>query len=385
MSGRGHDVNVLADTDARSAVFMPGAVDALYSPDRRSHLAPGHPVVIPTPRGESRVVAVELLTHPQAVAGVWPAVAILHVESTAVSDADLLSHLGLLGRRSTGQESVMSALAGLDRDAIMPSRPPLVYTSTLFDHGLAASEPSQEHALLLAASLESSDARPASATDLSMAREFASRIPLSSDWEALVHFRGVGYVMTRDTPFRDSAFTYAETIYLDALALVLLHGHVVDLLSSEVTRVDPEDLETILALDRTTTEFRSRWWWPTRSTSTVINSMVDRLREALASNVALNELLLSTQLLRQSLETRLASKTEASERRSAAALGFLSIVGLPLGVALTIWQGFTPSLMSLGYALIGAAVPLVVMALVPRTRGIWQNLWRDLWQSEEIS
>jgi len=370
MAGTSLDGPVIADAENRGAVFTSTSRQLLYAADRRWHTETAG-VGWTDDKGATTVQALELWGYPQRIGEVWPCILLVHVRSVAPSAGDLVSHLSRLIRRDNGRRRVLETLLQTG-DALVALEPvPWIYSCLWFPAGVLGAGASNT-ALLVGASLESVEERPATPATLAMVAE--SRLDFSEDWSCLVLERGTSFVMVHDTAFADHARTYVTTIYSDALALVRLESLVVRLLSEAVARLDPDDWPGILRLDRASTEFRSSWWWPRASHSLIINDLVERLRSHVHLRASLDELGVSTRGLREALQARLAASAELTSRRSSAALGLLSVVGLPVGVVLTIWQSVGGTWPTLGWALAASAVLSGLLSLGSPVRGLFADL-----------
>ncbi|WP_030719560.1 hypothetical protein [Streptomyces sp. NRRL S-237] len=162
-------------------------------------------------------------------------------------------------------------------------------------------------------------------------------VRISADWSALVLRHGTAFLGHRtDTgagDFFEFAALHSRTVYLDALLLGALQRDHVDELTDELSAVFTSSplARRVVALERNIAVFRSTYW-----------------RQHLTAHGAANDLLLAFQnqhrlparfhdILAEAADYSRLVQTQESQQISGT-LGVLTILGLPLGTALSILQ-----------------------------------------------
>ncbi|WP_330336836.1 hypothetical protein [Streptomyces sp. NBC_00557] len=161
-------------------------------------------------------------------------------------------------------------------------------------------------------------------------------VRISADWSALVLRQGAAFLGHRtDTgagDFFEFAALHSRTVYLDALLLGALQRDHIDELTDELSEVFNSKLaRRVGALERNIAVFRSTYW-----------------RQHLTAHGPANDLLLAFQnqhrlparfheILAEAADYSRLVQTQESQQISGA-LGVLTILGLPLGTALSILQ-----------------------------------------------
>ncbi|GAU65123.1 Syd protein [Streptomyces sp. NBRC 110611] len=176
---------------------------------------------------------------------------------------------------------------------------------------------------------------PAAPEHLTSQREHTVRI--SADWSALVLRHGAAFLGHRPDQGDGDFFTFAavhhRTIYLDALLLGTIQRDHIDELTDALSDVfdKPNIGPRVAALEQRIAAFRSTYW-----------------RQHLTAHGPANELLLAYQgqyrladrfaeILAEAADYARLVQTQDSQQ-IAGALGVLTILGLPLGTALSILQ-----------------------------------------------
>jgi hypothetical protein len=190
----------------------------------------------------------------------------------------------------------------------------------------------------------------------------AQTLRLSADWSALVLRHGAAFLGHRadsgDGDFYAFAELHCRTVYLDALLLGTIQRDHIDELTDSLSGIfdGPKLARRVSALERQIAGFRSTYW-----------------RQHLTAHGPANDLLLSFQaqyrlparfgeILAEAAEYARLVQTQESQQ-IAGALGVLTILGLPLGTALSILQvldmkGFTALVVALVAALATTALAL---------------------------
>ncbi|MEU7967365.1 hypothetical protein AB0D09_28470 [Streptomyces sp. NPDC049097] len=162
-------------------------------------------------------------------------------------------------------------------------------------------------------------------------------VRISADWSALVLRQGAAFLGHRpDTgagDFYEFGALHSRTVYLDALLLGSLQRDHIDELTDELSEVftSSQLARRVAALERNIAVFRSTYW-----------------RQHLTAHGPANDLLLAfqnqhrlparfTEILAEAADYSRLVQTQESQQISGA-LGILTILGLPLGTALSILQ-----------------------------------------------
>ncbi|CAG7633967.1 hypothetical protein [Actinacidiphila bryophytorum] len=335
-----------ADAAGRRGLFTPSAARALYERrwHRRTALA----------EGPLRLDGMELLRTPTARAALQ-ALAVLHF--TVADGTPMLPLLRAIShRRLAGLpdplSGAMAPAALLDgvADTSAPAGPfalsrPYTVVFLTPDTGagplalrdaVSGEVPAEADAFLRSlASRSVPDDLPAGPEVVPEMRAEVRRI--SADWSALVLRQGAAFLGHRaDTgagDFYDWAEYNARSVYLDALLLGTIQSNHIDELTDDLSGVfdGPGLARRVSALEQRIALFRSTYW-----------------RQHLSAHGPANDLLLAFQckvrlperfelILAEAADYARLVQTQESQQ-IAGALGVLTILGLPLGTALSILQ-----------------------------------------------
>lgn len=337
------DAETVADARTRRRLFTPAAARALY--ERRWHR------VVSVTRGPLRLDGLELLRTATARSP-QQALAILHF---SMVNAPLMPLLRSFSERRDAEPSPLNGefdpaalLAGV-ADTRSPASPFALarpYTVVFLTPGPSLSTALRDpvsgelpdSADLLLRSL-ASRATPA---DLPTPPEAQARLRdealrISSDWSVLVRRQGAAFLGHRPDPgsgdFYDYAALNARAAYLDALLLGTLQRDHIEELTDDLSEVfeGPGLARRVAALEQRIALFRSTYW-----------------REHLNAHGPANGILLAfqarhrlperfEQILAEAADYARLVQTQESQQ-IAGALGVLTILGLPLGTALSILQ-----------------------------------------------
>ncbi|MGW7635006.1 hypothetical protein [Streptomyces decoyicus] len=215
---------------------------------------------------------------------------------------------------------------------------------------------------------------PAAPENLPSQTEHTVRI--SADWSALVLRHGAAFLGHRpdrgDGDFYDFAALHHRTIYLDALLLGTVQRDHIDELTDSLSGVfeGPKLGSRVAVLERHIAGFRSTYW-----------------RQHLTAHGPANELLLAYQA-QYRLPTRFAEiLSEAADyarlvqtqdsQQIAGALGVLTILGLPLGTALSVLQVLDDHDPGHLLAALGAAALATAIAFTSRYGRLVLSALRD--------
>ena len=190
----------------------------------------------------------------------------------------------------------------------------------------------------------------------------AQALRLSADWSALVLRHGAAFLGHRPDSGEGDFYAFGElhcrTVYLDALLLGTIQRDHIDELTDGLSGVfdGPKLARRVSTLERHIAAFRSTYW-----------------RQHLTAHGPANDLLLTFQaqyrlparfdeILAEAAEYARLVQTQESQQ-IAGALGVLTILGLPLGTALSILQvldvqGLAPLVVALVAALAATALAL---------------------------
>lgn len=333
----------VSDTAARRRLFTPAAARALY--DRRWHR------VMSLTRGALRVDGLELLRTPTAKSP-HQALAIAHFTLTGEPLLPLLRSIS--HRRGSDPDPLSGAfdpaelLAGVADPA--PAQSPFAlarpYTVVFLTPGAGPSaalrDPSTGELPVGADWLLRSLAARATPDDLPLAPEVVAEVReqarrISADWSALVLRQGAAFLGHRpDTgsgDFFDFAALNARCTYLDALLLGTAQRDHIEELTDDLSAVfeGPGLARRVAALEQRIALFRSTYW-----------------RQHLNAHGPANDILLAfqarhrlperfSQVLAEAADYARLVQTQESQQ-IAGALGVLTVLGLPLGTALSVLQ-----------------------------------------------
>ncbi|MFG3064423.1 hypothetical protein ACGFYM_38605 [Streptomyces sp. NPDC048231] len=364
------------DAQTRSTYFAPASARALYG-------APGRPcrwhLPLDVKQDGMHLLGMELLRAATA-RNPEHALAVLHM----TVERPLLPVLrALAGRRPdlaeeplTGPFDPAGLLAGI-ADVRDPNAP----FALARPYSIAFMAPTQQHAPALRTGPEGT--LPATADrwlwqlasrstpqDFPLPPETASdqfkdAVRISADWSALVLRQGAAFLGHRpDTgagDFFEFGALHSRTVYLDALLLGSLQRDHIDELTDELSEVfnSPRLARRVAALERNIAVFRSTYW-----------------RQHLTAHGAANDLLLAFQnqhrlsarfaeILAEAADYSRLVQTQESQQISGA-LGILTILGLPLGTALSILQVLGDN--SATHLLIALGLSVAATAAVLTTR-----------------
>lgn len=342
----------VADAQARRRLFTPAAARALY--DRRWHRTAS------VTQGPLRLDGLELLRTPTARS---PRQALAIVHFTVEDGAPPLPLLRAISHRQgsgadplTGAFAPAELLAGVadpapDASPFALARP---YTVVFLTPGAgltdALRDPESGELPVAADWLLRSLASRATPADLPLAPEIVPRLQeeanrISADWSMLVLRQGAAFLGHRPDPgpgsgpgagpgdFYDFAAVNARAAYLDAVLLGTAQRDHIDELTDDLSAVfeGPGLARRVAALEQRIALFRSTYW-----------------RQHLNAHGPANEVLLAfqerhrlparfTQILAEAADYARLVQTQESQQ-IAGALGVLTILGLPLGTALSILQ-----------------------------------------------
>jgi hypothetical protein len=335
----------VADAAQRRGLFTPAAARALY--EQRWHRTAA------TTEGALRLDGLELLRTPTERSP-EQALAVLHF---TVDGAPLLPLLRAVGhRRQAGPDPLSGAfapaalLAGVADPAVAASPFALTrpYTVAFLTPGAeltsALRDPETDELPESADWLLRSLASRATPADLPMAPEVfpslrSQAYRISADWSVLVLRQGAAFLGHRPDPgpgsgaFYDFAALNARAAYLDALLLGNVQRDRIDELTDDLSAVfeGPGLARRVAALEQRIAVFRSTYW-----------------RQHLTAHGPANDVLLAfqdrhrlperfTQILAEAADHARLVQTQESQQ-IAGALGVLTVLGLPLGTALSVLQ-----------------------------------------------
>ncbi|MER6347130.1 hypothetical protein ACWC10_10550 [Streptomyces sp. NPDC001595] len=331
------------DRERRARYFAPAAARALYG--RRWHRTP------PVAQGPLLLDGLELLRvatpkEPRQALGV------LHL---TVRGPHLLDVLRAIGHRSgAGPDPLTGALDPAALFAgVADTAPPTAPFALARPYTVAFLTPGPGHT----AALRDADGRLPGSADAWL-RALAWRateadnpsppervervadetIRISADWSALVDRHGAAFLGHRPDQgpgdFYDFALLQARTVHLDALLLGMVQRDHLDALTDELSTVYERSTglaRRVSALERNIAVFRSTHW---RRHQTV-HGPADGLLRAFQARHRLPELFADI-LAEAADHSRIVQTRESAQ--IAGALGVLTVLGLPLGTALSVLQ-----------------------------------------------
>lgn len=331
------------DAERRGQYYAPAAARALYG--RRWHRR------LSVAEGPLELEGLELLRvatprEPRQALG------ILHF---TVRDIPLLAVLRAIGYRpGAGPDPLTGALdPAVLFDGVADTAPPRAPFALARPYTVAFLSPDATHTAVL----RDADGRlPASADRRLRALAWraaeadnpstperidavsAEAIRISADWSALVYRHGTAFLGHRPDQgpgdFYEFAAVQARAVYLDALLLGMIQRDHLDALADELSTVfdsAPGLARRVSALEQNIAVFRSTYW---RRHQTV-HGPADGLLRAFQAQHRLPELF--TDILAEAADYSRIVQTRESQQ-IAGALGVLTVLGLPLGTALSVLQ-----------------------------------------------
>ncbi|RPK63199.1 hypothetical protein EES43_11750 [Streptomyces sp. ADI96-02] len=334
------------DVASRRTYFTHAAGRALYgTPERpcRWHC------FADVAHGALRLRGMEILRTPTAL---HPrhALAVLHC---SVVTTELLDVLRALGHRAGADPDPLAGplapdvlLAGVATPAGTgaPFAVPHPYTVAFLTPGEADTAilrsqgvlpPTADRCLWAMASRSNESDFPTPVEQLPGQTECAVRI--SADWSALVLRHGAAFVGHRpdegDGDFYDFASLHVRSVYLDALLLGIAQRDHIDELTDGLSGIfdGPGLARRVAALERDIAGFRSTYWRQHLTAHGPANELLLAYHEQYRLPVRFEEILSEAADYARLVQTQ-------DGQQIAGALGVLTILGLPLGTALSILQ-----------------------------------------------
>ena len=309
-----------------------------------------------------------------------PAVLLAHVSLPPQDEVDRLNLLAATIRQRDGREALITALnkelaQSLESPVSTTSPPVALSDGRIFSmcQLTDASAPACDvERMLEVATLSPGVDRPPSMDEISDARSDI-RHP-SADWAVLVRRDGVVFQARSSSNFAEALRIYVRTIYADVFALARLQSQLLGTLSSRLANCalkSPINVGEVQVAAHDTAVFRAAYVWRNLSDSLTANRLMTDYQTQHDLDGSLRDLREDAASLAQTASLRAATLAQRSADRTNASLGILTAVGLPLGVAVAIWQGLGGGGQRLLIA-IGAAVFLSAVALlvVPGLRSL---------------
>ncbi|MGH7927029.1 MAG: hypothetical protein ACREQV_04470 [Candidatus Binatia bacterium] len=204
-----------------------------------------------------------------------------------------------------------------------------------------------------------------------MAKLISEAVVLSADWKGLVLRDGASFVGQRaDLGTADLFFgfaaLYVQTIYLDCILLGMAQRMQIEGMAATIARtLSAGDLtRNLQSLEADLVRFRNLWWMRRLSNHDIANEVLRRYQDQ--HDIVHRFEAVATQIseLSRVVQTR-------DSRQSTAALGVLTVVGLPLGTALSVLQVLDiRGLVALLVGVLTALAAAVMMLTTPFGRAI---------------
>jgi hypothetical protein len=328
----------MTDATARSTYFAPRAAAALYGAGRRHlDLSKHRPLL-----DDAVVVAAEVVELEH---GSDEAVLMLHLELpkdpvAAVACANRLAHIAapdhavrVWARERLGGAMIPAAvrrakttcLMTFARDAPSPG----------WEAAYAAWSP-EEQWLWQVASVTPFARYPPHPDAVDELRR--STVRLSADWQALVLRDGTGFVGARPDlgdadPFFGSAERYFRSVYLDALVLGEVQRMLLMRLADDLAALeDPiEHPDRLAILERRLSRFRNIFWWQQVTSHGPANDLLVLFQAQHRLPALVDQVVAELADYARQTQT-------AAALRSNALLAVITILGLPLGIAVALAQ-----------------------------------------------
>lgn len=375
-------VSQAADQEMRLGYFEPRVAASLYGDGERAtrwHRQVGGTV------GGARLIGAELLSPPDPIGGRTWGLAILHLQF----GDEPLAELGRLCDVSAATQQGQSRRTEVD--ALLPSgsvtaadarRPFLISHLTFRSVPLPRIMPSGYDAweagdqwLWLAASATPVSRFPPDPVDKEL---FAGRVRFSADWQALVLRDGAAFVGLTPDPGDGSSFhpvarTLVHSIYLDVFLLGAMQRKGVNDLANRVAAAMGERLDNaaLPLLHERLVKLRntvgSEWM--------TLHGKANELLRAYRRQHQLSDV---TGQVVQDLTDSAAFVAAADGRSLNAALGLITVIGLPFGLAYgagALW-GSTGVLSFVTWSVVAVACSLALVLGVGPVRGLFKALRR---------
>lgn len=334
----GHLAAVAADREARLTYVEPRLTAALYG-DGTARSTRWHRGTVMS-AGRSEVIGTELLLPPAEVGGGAWGLAVLHLRlgDTPLDELAGLADLSAVSRQGRTRREEIDALlppgtvtaAGAPRPFVLshttfPDAPPARVMGAAYD-----AWPPSDQWLWLAASATPVRRFPPDPDDTDL---FDGRVRFSADWQSLVLRDGAAFVgLTPDpgdgTGFHPVARTLVHSLYLDVFLLGTMQRKVVNDLANDVAaatekRLDHPDLPRLEErLVRLRNALGAEWM-----------TLRGKGNDLLRAYRRQHHLAEATSYVVQNLTDSADFARAAGARSLNAALGLLTVVGLPFGLA----------------------------------------------------
>jgi hypothetical protein len=384
---------IVADAATRRTFFLESAGRALYGGRMPTGLGGRwhRPCKVSAAFDGATIVGMEILEAIVGQADLGPSLCaaelILHIELSGAEERATLEALHHTVRTRKGREAFVKQLLYNDGQ---PDLDPVPRDFTPTGISLSSENrmysvyfgeesglgPNAKLALELA-TLTPRSARQASARELEAAQ--SDLLQPSVDWIALIRRDGATFLSNAGSDFSPTLMFYARTIYTDTLALGRLQSRLLGTLShrlSEAALLPALPLREVQALEHDIVIFRAAYVSRSISGSQTANDIMHAYQEQHELTEALVELHVNTVELARAATLKAAALTQFAADRTNAALGVLTVVGLPLGVALTIWSSFDGGMWQLGAAFLGALGSSgLALATMPGLRDMFRALF----------
>jgi hypothetical protein len=368
-----------ADIDARMGYFQPRVRTALYGrPDKPSRWYEARRETV---NGHA-IFGVEIIQSPSILRG-HSGVGVVHLELTGAPVNALhelrdlsASPQGKQTRKQLGQVLAPGTTMGASQNrattvahVTFADGPDRVLPPAYDDW-----DPSQQWLWLLASATPPDSFLP----DLHEKALFDGTVYFSQDWRALVLRDGVAFLGLTPDPedtrtFHHAAETYVHTIYLDVVVLGQLQKYALNQFADDIASTDLKSVtpDRLARFEERLFGIRNELWLRHVTIRGKGNELLERYQDQ-------NHL----SQLHESIVSDLADFARfvdaVTNRRITTAVGLITVLGLPLGLAYAggqVWGRASPVTLAICTA-IATTVAIIFITLIPAVRGMLHSLFR---------
>lgn len=385
--------DVVSDRASRATFFSPNVTTLLYGRSGlealslRLHRALTEPLF----HGEFRIVACELIKVLQSVTvrnrDHQVAQLIVHVVLPSRPWKDLMVELHQSFRTPEGRTTWLAFLTDLLPPEI---RLPIPGSDPETPNGSAASDRfftilktevghspgASPNEMLELATLTPDTVNPPSASLLGFARD--DTFHPSDDWAFLVRRDGVGIQSRGREPFSTELDFYCRTIYADLFALARIQSRVLREISARLVEIVLDSnfsVRDVQEFDREVAIFRSAYNWSTISPSHVANAMLNAYHAQFGFSEKFTDVSSDLAALSTAASLEAANSAERASRQTNGMLSALAVFGVPLSLAMTLWQSANGGVLEFIIAVASAAsLSFLALLSVPGLRAVIRDI-----------
>lgn len=386
--------HLTADVSKRSTFFSPNIIPVLYgtSSSSSSINLRSHKEFEDTPVFSGLSVrALELLKVLPTISGInndfQMAQLIVHLQVPQKPWEELLSDLHHIIRARTGRQKFFEFLQKLlPSDIFLPGNlkdqgqtfntaaDTRMFSILKNDSDVVPGSNPQE--MLELATLTPSSINPPGPRAIE--NSLAETIYPSEDWAFLVRRDGVGIQSRLNSTFSTELDFYFRTIYTDLFTLARIQTRVVNEMSARLVDIalNPNfSSEDIQNFDREVAIFRAAYNWTSVSPSHVANDLLSAYQSQFGVLNQFKDLSLDLTSLANAAALQAANSAERASRQTSGTLSALTVFGVPLSLAMSLWQSNNGGLLEFFIAIISAAsISTIALLLLPGLRKVIRDM-----------